>query len=181
MSSKKTKGRQKIKIKKIEREDDRLVTLSKRKNGIYTKLCELSVLGDVNIAFLGYTGSRKPYTFGSPSLHDVVERFLNGEASTSSSSLQRPVDSANKAKIQDLCKLYNNMMDGARAEEAKATEATASLEPLQEDAWWKVPLEEVKDQEEMKQLLERFEGLYEKLCYELAARSERNDTAENDK
>ncbi|EOA22125.1 hypothetical protein CARUB_v10002683mg [Capsella rubella] len=179
MSSKKTKGRQKMKIKKIEREDDRLVTLSKRKNGIYTKLCELSVLCDVNVAFLGYTGSGKPYTFGNPSFHAVVERFLNGETSTSSSSLQQPVDSDNKAKIQELCKLYNNMMDGARAEEAKATEAAASVEPLSEDAWWKVPLEEVKDQEKIKHLLDRFEGLYEKLCYELAARSERNDTAEN--
>ncbi|EOA22204.1 hypothetical protein CARUB_v10002787mg, partial [Capsella rubella] len=124
------------------------------KNGIYTKLCELSVLCDVNVAFLEYTGPGKPSTFGSPSFHAV---------------------------IQELCKLYNNMMDGARAEEAKATEAAASVGPLPEDAWWKVPLEEVKDQEEMKQLLERFEGLYEKLCYGLAARSERNDTAENDK
>ncbi|EOA39235.1 hypothetical protein CARUB_v10012214mg [Capsella rubella] len=181
MNSKKTKGRQKINIKKIEREEDRLVTLSKRKNGIYKKLCELSVLCDVNVAFLGYTGSGKPYTFGSPSFHAVAEQFLNGEASSSSSSLQRPVDRNYKAKIQYLCELYNNMIDAVRAEEAKATKAAASMEPLPEDAWWKVPPAEVKDQEEMKQYLERFEGLYEKLSYELAARSGRNDTAEKDK
>ncbi|EOA38595.1 hypothetical protein CARUB_v10010430mg [Capsella rubella] len=171
MNSKKTKGKQKINIKRIEREEERLVTLSKRKNGIYTKLCELSVLCDVNVAFLGYTGSGKPYTFGSPSFHAVAERFLNGEASLSS-SLQRSDDADYKAKIQELCELYNNMVEQTRAEEAKATKAAASVEPLPEDVWWKVPLVEMKDQEEKKQLLEKFEGLYEKLCDELTARNQ---------
>ncbi|EOA38598.1 hypothetical protein CARUB_v10010438mg [Capsella rubella] len=177
MSSKKTKGRQKIKIKKIEREEDRLVSLSKRKNSIYTKLCELSVLCDVNVAFLGYTGSGKPYTFGSPSFQAVAERFHNGEASSSFSSLQRSANTDYKANIQQLCEFYNNMVERARDEEAKATKAAVSMEPLPEDTWWKVPLEEVKDQEEMKQLLAKFEGLNEKLCDELAARSQKKDVA----
>ncbi|ESR34581.1 hypothetical protein CICLE_v10006559mg [Citrus x clementina] len=37
MAAKKTKGRQKIEIKKIENEDDRLITFSKRRSGIYKK------------------------------------------------------------------------------------------------------------------------------------------------
>ncbi|EOA33477.1 hypothetical protein CARUB_v100214251mg, partial [Capsella rubella] len=81
---------QKIDIKKIEKSKDRLVKLSKRRNGIYTKLCELSVLSGVHIAFLGYTDSGKPFTFGSPSFQAVAERFLNSEAS-SSSSLQQSI------------------------------------------------------------------------------------------
>ncbi|KAF2314668.1 hypothetical protein GH714_028385 [Hevea brasiliensis] len=41
---KKTKGRQKIEMKKIENEDDRLITFSKRRSGIYRKLVNSSLL-----------------------------------------------------------------------------------------------------------------------------------------
>ncbi|XP_010478370.1 PREDICTED: agamous-like MADS-box protein AGL29 [Camelina sativa] len=178
MSSKKTKGKQRIKIKKIEKDEDRLVTLSKRRNGIYTKLSELAILCGADFAFLGYSGSGKPYTFGSPSFQAVVERFLNGEASSSSSHLQRSFfDAHHKAKIQELCELYNSLVDKAREEEAEEVKAAASVEPLPEDAWWKVNPMAVTDEEESKQLLEKFEGLYDKLCDEVAVRNQREDAA----
>ncbi|XP_010460774.1 PREDICTED: agamous-like MADS-box protein AGL29 [Camelina sativa] len=179
MSSKKTKGKQRIKIKKIEKDEDRLVALSKRRNGIYTKLSELAILCGAHFAFLGYSASGKPYTFGSPSFQAVVERFLNGEASSSSSSsLQRSFfDAHHKAKIQELCELYNSLVDKAREEEAEEMKAAASVEPLPEDAWWKVDPMAVTDEEERKQLLEKFEGLYEKLCDEVDVRNQRGDAA----
>lgn len=182
MSSKKTKGKQRITIKKIEKDEDRLVTLSKRRNGIYTKLSELSILCGVQVGFLGYSGSGKPYTFGNPSFQAVAERFLNGGASSSSSSLQRSVmDAHQKAKIQELCELYNSLVEKSRAEEAKAMKMAASQAALHvdEDAWWKVDPKEVKDQEEAKRVLEKFEKLYEQLCDEAAARIKRGDAENN--
>ncbi|EOA38860.1 hypothetical protein CARUB_v10011216mg [Capsella rubella] len=182
MSSKKTKGKQKIHIQKIERDKDRLVTLSKRRNGIYTKLCELSVLCGAQVAFLGYSGSGKPYTFGSPSFQAVVERFLNGQASSSSSSLQQSLfDAHYEENVQELCRLYNNMVEQTRVEEAKTITAATSVEPLPKDAWWKVDLTEVEDQEKKKQWLEKFERLYENMCDELDAKRQQIDDAENEK
>ncbi|CAE5958857.1 unnamed protein product [Arabidopsis arenosa] len=184
MNPKKTKGKQKITIKKIEKDEDRLVTLSKRRNGIYTKLSEISILCGAEVAFLGYSCSGKPYTFGSPSFQAVAERFLNGETSSSSSSLQRSVMNAHQqAKIQELCNVYNRMVEKAKAEEVKVKKAAALAEkmPLNEDAWWKVDPKEVKDHEEAKNILEKFEGLYEKLCDEAAARIQRGDDENNNK
>ncbi|EOA34850.1 hypothetical protein CARUB_v10022431mg [Capsella rubella] len=152
MNTKKSKGKQKINIKKIERSKDRLVTLSKRRNGIYTKLCELSVLCRIHIAFLGYTDSGKPFTFGSPSF---------------------------QANVQELCTLYNNVVEQTRAEEVKAMKAAASMEPFPEDAWWKMHMTKEQDQEEAKKFLDKFEGLYEKLCDEIDVRSQRRDAARN--
>ncbi|EOA39392.1 hypothetical protein CARUB_v10012479mg [Capsella rubella] len=157
MSFKKTKGKQKIMIKKIDRYEDRLVTLSKRRNSIYTKLCEISVLCGANVAFLGYTSSGKPYTFGT---------------SSSSSSLQQSIlDAHYKEIVQEFCTSYNNMVELARADEMKTMKTVASVELFSKDTWWKEHLMEKKDQEENKQFLEKFEGLYEKLCDELDARS----------
>ncbi|KAM0986000.1 hypothetical protein ACFX13_013457 [Malus domestica] len=44
MEAKKTRGRQKTEMKRIEKEDDRLVVFSKRRSGIYKKATELGAL-----------------------------------------------------------------------------------------------------------------------------------------
>ncbi|CAA0255304.1 putative transcription factor MADS-type1 family [Arabidopsis thaliana] len=185
MKPKKTKGKQRINIKKIEKDEDRLVTLSKRRNGIYTKLSELSILCGAEVAFLGYSCSGKPYTFGSPSFQAVAERFLNGEASSSSSSsLQRSVMNAHQqAKIQELCKVYNRLVEEITVEEVKLKKAAALAEmmPMNEDAWWKVDPNDVKDREEVKKMMEKHQELYEKLCEEAASRIKRGHDENNNK
>ncbi|KAL1205121.1 Agamous-like MADS-box protein AGL61 [Cardamine amara subsp. amara] len=173
MSSKKTKGKQKITIKKIEKDEDRMVTLSKRRNGIYNKICELSILCGADVGFLVYSGAGKPYTFGSPSFGAVAKRFLDGEASSSTSTMpQALVDAHKKVQIEKLCKMYNSLMEKAAVEEEKAKKMAASALPLPKgiDAWWKAEPTEVKDDEEAKKVLKTYEGLYEKLCDELSAR-----------
>ncbi|KAL9309711.1 putative transcription factor MADS-type1 family [Arabidopsis thaliana] len=142
---------------------------------------ELSILCGAEVAFLGYSCSGKPYTFGSPSFQVVAERFLNREAS---SSLQRSVMNAHQqAKIQELCKVYNRMVEEAKTEEAKVKKAAALAEtmPVDEDAWWKVDPKEVEDHEEAKKIMEKCEGLYEKLCNEAATRIQRGDAENNNK
>ncbi|ESR34578.1 hypothetical protein CICLE_v10006588mg [Citrus x clementina] len=52
MAAKKTKGRQKIEMKKIENEGGRLITFSKRRSGIYKKASELMTLTGSKIAIL---------------------------------------------------------------------------------------------------------------------------------
>jgi hypothetical protein len=40
MAAKKTKGRQKVELKRIDNQDDRLITFSKRRSGIYKNASE---------------------------------------------------------------------------------------------------------------------------------------------
>ena len=66
MAGKKTKRRQKIEMKKIENEDDRLITFSKRRSGIYKKASEFVTLTSSAIAIVVFSQSGKPYIFVSP-------------------------------------------------------------------------------------------------------------------
>ncbi|XP_049934778.1 MADS-box protein FLOWERING LOCUS C-like [Nymphaea colorata] len=81
-------GRRKIEIKKIEDKDKRHVCFSKRRNGLMKKASELSILCGAEIAVIVFSPAGKSYSFGSPSVHSVVHRFLN--VSSPSSSLPSP-------------------------------------------------------------------------------------------
>ncbi|KAG2303926.1 hypothetical protein Bca52824_032577 [Brassica carinata] len=86
-----------------------MVMFSKRRNGIYNKLSELSILCGADVGCLIYSGSGKPFTFGSPSFDVVAQRFLhgnhhagviNGEGYSSSSMI---VDAHKKVKVDKFC------------------------------------------------------------------------------
>ncbi|CAH2034415.1 unnamed protein product [Thlaspi arvense] len=181
MIGKKTKGKQKITIRKVEKLEDRMVTFSKRRTGIYTKLTELSILCGSDVAFLVYSGAGKPYTFGSPSFEAVAERFLNGnqpvnngEGLTSPSSI---VEAHKKVKLDELCKTFNKLMEETAEEEEKAKTSAAAIEPslpVEIDEWWTV---EPKNNEEAMQLLRRYEEFYGKLCEAAAVRISGGDAA----
>ncbi|KAH9648552.1 Agamous-like MADS-box protein AGL61 [Citrus sinensis] len=76
MLAKKTRGRQNIEMKKIENEDDRMMTFSKHRSGIYKKASELVTLTGAEIGIVLFSLSGKPFTFGHPSLEAVANRFL---------------------------------------------------------------------------------------------------------
>ncbi|XP_056845706.1 agamous-like MADS-box protein AGL29 [Raphanus sativus] len=147
-----------------------MVTFSKRKNGIYNKLSELSILCGADVGFLIYSGSGKPFTFGSPSFDVVAQRFLhgnhpsgiiNGEGYSSLSS--KIVDAHKKVKVDELCKNLNNLMEiQADAEEEKLKMGEAAYAPS-------LPMKST-DEEEVKQLLRRYEEFYEELCEVAAAK-----------
>ncbi|CAH8332581.1 unnamed protein product [Eruca vesicaria subsp. sativa] len=177
MGSKKTKGKQKIDITKIKKNENRMVTLSKRRNGLYNKLSEVSILCGADVGFLIYSCSGKPFTFGSPSFDVVAHRFLHGNHHSGlingegySSMI---VDAHKKVKMDECCNKLNNLMDETDAEEEKlkmsvAEPAYAPLLRVKSDASWKV---DPKDDEEEKQLLRRYEEFYEELCEVAVARS----------
>ncbi|KAL0695724.1 hypothetical protein Bca4012_062904 [Brassica carinata] len=98
-----------------------MVTFSKRRNGIYNKLSQLSILCGADVGCLIYSGSGKPFTFGSPSFDVVAQRFLhgnhhagviNGEGCSSSSMI---VDAHKKVKVDKFCQDINNMYETAHA------------------------------------------------------------------
>lgn len=73
-----SKGRRKIEMKKIQSEDGRHVCFSKRKAGIFAKASDISTLCGVDVAIMMYSPAGNPYSFGSPTVDQVVDRFLLG-------------------------------------------------------------------------------------------------------
>ncbi|XP_019091102.1 PREDICTED: agamous-like MADS-box protein AGL61 [Camelina sativa] len=153
-----------------------MVTFYRRKQKIYTKLSKLSLLCGVDVGFLVYSNSGITYTFGSPSFKVVAKRFLNCEGSSSTSLPQQPnIDVQHQKKMEELYKLYNNILQKANAEKHKGmvmAKAEAEALPVEKNPWWRVDPPTVKDKEVLKQLMEKYEDLYEKLCGEVVAKNQ---------
>ncbi|PHU07804.1 Agamous-like MADS-box protein AGL61 [Capsicum chinense] len=86
MENKKGKGRQKIPMKKIEKQDDRYVTFSKRRSGLYKKASELVKECDVDIGMIFFSPTGNPFAFFHPTVDAVVSRFQNPDLKLSEST-----------------------------------------------------------------------------------------------
>ncbi|KAK2976151.1 hypothetical protein RJ640_012361, partial [Escallonia rubra] len=71
-------GRGKIEVKRIENNTSRQVTFSKRRNGLFKKTHELSVLCDAQIGLIVFSNKGKLFEYCTPSLSmgQIVERYL---------------------------------------------------------------------------------------------------------
>ncbi|MBA0577818.1 hypothetical protein Golob_024823 [Gossypium lobatum] len=117
-SSKKTRGKQKIEIKIIENEDDRLISFSKRHFGIYKKISELSTLCGYEILFIIFSPKAKHYSFAHPSIKSVTKRFLNPNQPLYETT-DAPVEAYRKVRIKSLVQDYNKVHDQLDASKEK--------------------------------------------------------------
>ncbi|TXG47864.1 hypothetical protein EZV62_027158 [Acer yangbiense] len=108
-SSKKTKGKQKIEIKKIEDDHDRLVTFSKRRSGIFKKASEIVTLIGAEIGVIVFSPTGKPYSFGHPSIEAISNRFLgvNLEPNNDANPFY---EACRQAKINELIECHKNLL-----------------------------------------------------------------------
>ncbi|KAK4340911.1 hypothetical protein RND71_039412 [Anisodus tanguticus] len=83
---KKTEGRRKIAIKPIANQNSRHVTFSKRRLGLFKKASELCILSGAEIAIIVPSLKRQRlFAFGHPSTDAIIDRYLAGKSSSSSS------------------------------------------------------------------------------------------------
>ncbi|XP_010037401.2 MADS-box transcription factor 23 isoform X1 [Eucalyptus grandis] len=68
-------GRGKVELKRIEKASSRQVTFSKRRNGLFKKAFELSVLCDAEIALLVFSSSGKCYQFASHDMDRTIVKY----------------------------------------------------------------------------------------------------------
>ncbi|XP_028764874.1 agamous-like MADS-box protein AGL29 [Neltuma alba] len=69
-------GRRKIKMEMVQDAASRLVTFSKRRNGLFKKANELAILCGAELAIVVFSPGGKPFSFGHPSVDVVTQRFL---------------------------------------------------------------------------------------------------------
>ncbi|KAL6888712.1 hypothetical protein ACP4OV_009738 [Aristida adscensionis] len=81
-----TLGRQKIEIKRIASKEARQVCFSKRHFGLFKKAAELAALCGARVAAVLFTPAGRPFSLGHPSVHAVVDRFLDPSSSSASSA-----------------------------------------------------------------------------------------------
>ncbi|KAL9266037.1 Agamous-like MADS-box protein AGL61-like protein [Drosera capensis] len=158
MAKKLSRGRQKVELKTIVSMEDRLVTFSKRRSGLYKKASEISTLCGVEIGILVFSPSGNAFTFGVPNLQQVAARLLQLRTTTSDDPIQADGNNAAAAVVQN-----NNIINIAVMEEMNASynELSSRLYRLRKEAevlarrkreiqelcWWEVDIEDLNKKE----------------------------------
>ncbi|GAB2226922.1 hypothetical protein Droror1_Dr00008720 [Drosera rotundifolia] len=87
MQRKRSRGRCKIRIAKIQDKSKRHVAFSKRRRGLFKKASELRALtGTCRIAAITFSEAGKAFAFGHSSADLVIDRYLRSSCSSSTSS-----------------------------------------------------------------------------------------------
>ncbi|MCD7471599.1 hypothetical protein HAX54_012170, partial [Datura stramonium] len=73
---KKPNGRKKIEIAHMQNQKNLNVTFSKRRNGLFKKSSEISILCGAEVATVIFSQSNSVYSIGNPSVNSIVDRFL---------------------------------------------------------------------------------------------------------
>ncbi|KAI9121329.1 hypothetical protein K1719_008362 [Acacia pycnantha] len=124
-------GRRRIKMEIVKDPASRLVTFSKRRNGLFKKANELAILCGAELAIVVFSPGGKPFSFGHPSVDAVTQRFLQhlqdeeakspaGGTSSSSGSkkARRKVEKLNKRLMNLTRELEEEKKKGAILDKA---------------------------------------------------------------
>ncbi|KAL0300600.1 UNVERIFIED_CONTAM: Agamous-like MADS-box protein [Sesamum radiatum] len=153
-SSKKTMGRRKIEIKKIEKKTSLQVTFSKRRTGLFRKASELSVLCGAEIAILIQSPAGKIFSFGNPSVESVLGRFQTG----GSLAPPRRNGGIGENRIGECAE------EVRRLEGEKEMEKSVKEKEKERELWWDEPFESM-ELDELEEYAKALEGLRDNVLH----------------
>ncbi|KAK8564403.1 hypothetical protein V6N13_005371 [Hibiscus sabdariffa] len=158
-TSKATKGRQKIQIKKLENESSRQVTFSKRRNGLFKKASELCVLCGANIGIIVFSPKGKPFCFGHPNVDAILDRYfsenpLKDNGSATSNTVAVPC-------FEEFNKECHETMEKLEVEKKRTKEIEKENEEKKNkgEFWWDDPIDNNMGIEELESYVKAMEEL----------------------
>lgn len=156
---KKTRGRQKIEMKLIEKEEDRHITFSKRRSGIFKKANEISTLCGANVGVVIFSSSGKPFSYGTPSIDSIANRFLNENQLEEDDETQPLLEAHRRLRVEEVNKEYDQLKSDMDAMKEKGKELKRlARDRREEKGWWEAPIDELGMQElqELNEVMEEF-------------------------
>ena len=152
MEGKKTKGKQKREIKKIENEKDLFITFTKRKSGIYKKATELKALCDADVDVLMYSPSGKPFCYGDPSIESMTKSRSKGQQPQYGGIYHQLVEEHKRLEIQQLNETNDSLLDQMYVEKERNKQLSGVLEARNSSGWWETNVEDVGNYEQTKEM-----------------------------
>ncbi|OAY51354.1 hypothetical protein MANES_05G208100v8 [Manihot esculenta] len=144
IQEKKTKGRQRIEMKKIENQDVMFITFSKRRSGIYKKASELITLTGVKLAFTVFSPAGKPFSFAHPSVDAIANRFLSKQPQANTQSSTHPLVEAHcQVKIEELNRQNHELLCQLDSLKKKGKQLKQRMTGKEIKGWWDTPIEEM--------------------------------------
>ncbi|KAH0464098.1 hypothetical protein IEQ34_006884 [Dendrobium chrysotoxum] len=151
----KGKGRKKIEIKRIDKEANRQVCFSKRRQGLFKKANELCTLCGAEVAIIVFSIAGKPYSFGHPSVDHVLQRFINVPGTSEASSVATTSFEPMNRELVYLCGNLEEEINKGRS----LNLAKKALSPVSNPFWWDnnlhlMGIEELREYEKVLQDLQ---------------------------
>lgn len=132
MEHKKTAGKQKIPLAKIENEATLYASFSKRRSTLYRKASDLVREFDVDVGIVLSSPRGKPYSFTHPTVNAVFDRFTGSQLSTQGDELVA-------GKVRQKVRQYSERLYDLDKREKIANEKIDFFDKLNEDGekdWW---------------------------------------------
>ncbi|PHU00187.1 hypothetical protein BC332_29974 [Capsicum chinense] len=152
-------GRRKIAIKPIDNQNNRHVTFSKRRLGLFKKASELCILTGAEIVILVQSLKRQRlFTFGHPSADAVIDCYVTGISSSSLSS-----STTDEFNLQQNNQYYSHMCKDLEAEKKKKEnieeEKLVNIDGNNNGGyWWNEPID-TKGIDELEEFMVALENL----------------------
>lgn len=155
--AKKTKGRQKVDMVKMQNESNLQVTFSKRRSGLFKKASELCTLCGVEVAIIVFSPGHKVYSFGYPCVGSVVDKYLQTNPPLNNGT-NHIVDAHRVAHIRELNKELIRVENLLEVERRRGEIVDQMEKENQSKNWWEAPIEELNLQQ-LEQLMKAMEDL----------------------
>ncbi|KAK7357565.1 hypothetical protein VNO80_16855 [Phaseolus coccineus] len=165
--AKKSRGRQKIEMKKMSNESNLQVTFSKRRSGLFKKASELCTLCGAHVALVVFSPGEKVFSFGHPNVDAVIDRFL-GRAPVQDSGTMQFIDAHRISNVRDLNKQLTQVNELLETERKRGEELSRLRKEAQELMWWTRPTEELSVEQ-----MEQYKAALEELKKHVAQLAER--------
>ncbi|KAJ8448526.1 hypothetical protein Cgig2_012170 [Carnegiea gigantea] len=164
-------GRRKIDIRKIQNEDERLITFSKRRSGLYKKASEISILCGTEVGILIFSPSEKPYTFGSPNFEPIMNRFRGKNYPTLDNMTANFIEAYWNAKRQEVNYDYDELHSRLLDLKKEGERLCKAKKPIQDECWWEASVEDLNanQMDQFRVAMEQFKVLVAKRSEEITA------------
>lgn len=156
---KRTRGRQKIVIKKIERENDCYATFSKRRQGVFKKASELSTLCEADVGVFIFSPTGKPFSFFHPSMEAVLAGFGSDDVVQDDAS--RLLEACSRTRVLQLNQMIHRVGVKLDEEEEREKQLDDAMRE-NEEKWWEEPVENL-GKEEVEDLIALLKNMQSKL------------------
>lgn len=168
---KRTRGRQKTQMRLVEKEEDRLITFSKRKAGINKKATELCIMCDAQAVFILFSPRGNAFSYGHPDVRSVVNKFLGREEYPSNNEVPQVIkliDAHRREKNEELVEYHNTLQYHVNQFiQHKDLVNQMALSRGDGKGWWDTKVEDLKTVEEVKELFKHITEFQRALCHHM--------------
>ena len=139
---KKTTGRKKIEIKKLDKESNKQVTFSKRRQGLFKKASELCVLCDVQVAMIVFSPADKLFCFGQPNTDTILNSYIKGTTEFEDSK-----STENSSTYEKYNRQYEEALKMLEVEKKKLADVEILAKFLKKGDWWNDSIDDMSSEE----------------------------------